>query len=513
MSISLTIRFINGQYHATPWGSHVNEGLVEWPPSPWRILRALLAVGFSKQNWGNSVQELPEAGQKLLIKLASCLPAYQLPKGAVAHTRHYMPTNDKPTKVLDAFIRISESETAEKQTLKIYWNIDLDEDEFSCFKSLAKSMSYLGRRETWIEAMAQKDVPEPDETWCTPVLNDEFARPGWEQTSLYVAIPDTTYQTWRAQQAAQPRKSKAPQLPQDIIECLCLNTSEWRDAGWSQPPGSRKVFYWRPGDALEPAAQQTTFRKPHYSPTECILLSLMSDTVNGTARPMIYHCLPQLEFVHEAAIKKLCKNHQAELSCPSLTGKDDARMPLKGAHRHAHYYPLDLDEDKRIDHILVYSPIGLDHNAQTALMSVSRTYSSDYPSLIVSCVGCGAIELMRRQIRDRKNRPSLLLACSREWESYTPFIAPRYIHKTGKHSIEDQIIRECESRGLAKPQKIEIRERTEFLKFIVKRQKGKTQPPSSVPFCIHLTFAEPVQGPISLGYASHYGLGIFKAII
>ena len=41
--IALSVRFIAGRYHATPWGHHVNEGLIEWPPSPWRILRALLA--------------------------------------------------------------------------------------------------------------------------------------------------------------------------------------------------------------------------------------------------------------------------------------------------------------------------------------------------------------------------------------------------------------------------------------------------------------------------------------
>src|SRR5690606_41364458 len=35
-------------YHATPWGSHANEAEIEWPPSPWRILRALVASWHRK---------------------------------------------------------------------------------------------------------------------------------------------------------------------------------------------------------------------------------------------------------------------------------------------------------------------------------------------------------------------------------------------------------------------------------------------------------------------------------
>ena len=36
-----------GRFHATPWGRHVNEGAVEWPPSPWRFLRATGAAGVA----------------------------------------------------------------------------------------------------------------------------------------------------------------------------------------------------------------------------------------------------------------------------------------------------------------------------------------------------------------------------------------------------------------------------------------------------------------------------------
>jgi len=42
--LALSFTFPGGRYHATPWGRHVNEADLEWPPSPWRIVRALIAV-------------------------------------------------------------------------------------------------------------------------------------------------------------------------------------------------------------------------------------------------------------------------------------------------------------------------------------------------------------------------------------------------------------------------------------------------------------------------------------
>lgn len=44
MSLTISIRFLTGRAHLHPWQTHHSEGRVEWPPSHWRILRALVAV-------------------------------------------------------------------------------------------------------------------------------------------------------------------------------------------------------------------------------------------------------------------------------------------------------------------------------------------------------------------------------------------------------------------------------------------------------------------------------------
>ena len=102
---TMVLRFPGGRYHATPGGHHVNEGLVEWPPSPWRLVRALIACGYSTQHW----DEVPPEGRRLIEALSSALAEYRLPQTALGHSRHYMPTTkmkdgrEETTLVLDTF--------------------------------------------------------------------------------------------------------------------------------------------------------------------------------------------------------------------------------------------------------------------------------------------------------------------------------------------------------------------------------------------------------------------------
>ena len=79
--IRLLFEFSAGNYHATPWGHHVNEGLVEWPPSPWRIIRALLATGYTKLGW----QQVPDEMRRLVEALAGREPSYRLPHATNGH--------------------------------------------------------------------------------------------------------------------------------------------------------------------------------------------------------------------------------------------------------------------------------------------------------------------------------------------------------------------------------------------------------------------------------------------
>lgn len=131
--ITLWLRFPGGRYHATPWGHHVNEGLVEWPPSPWRVLRALLATGFKAFDW----PEAPETARALILALGESLPSYCLPLAVGAHTRHFMPAPQDLTLVFDAWLKVGTGK------LGITWPITLPKEQRDLLEALAARMNYL----------------------------------------------------------------------------------------------------------------------------------------------------------------------------------------------------------------------------------------------------------------------------------------------------------------------------------------------------------------------------------
>jgi len=52
MSTTIRITLLSGRYGATPWGRSEHEGQVEYPPSPWRLLRAVLHGAFTVTDSG-----------------------------------------------------------------------------------------------------------------------------------------------------------------------------------------------------------------------------------------------------------------------------------------------------------------------------------------------------------------------------------------------------------------------------------------------------------------------------
>jgi CRISPR-associated protein Csb2 len=82
---TIELRFPAGRLHATPWGRHVNEGAVEWPPSPWRILRSLIATWHLKTQPAVTAETL----RSLIHALSEKSPAFHLPRAGQCHPGRY----------------------------------------------------------------------------------------------------------------------------------------------------------------------------------------------------------------------------------------------------------------------------------------------------------------------------------------------------------------------------------------------------------------------------------------
>jgi CRISPR-associated protein Csb2 len=305
-------------------------------------------------------------------------------------------------------------------------------------------------------------------------------------------------------------KAVAP-YPRDLLSCLQVQTSWLQSHGWSQPPGSRQVFYWRRTDALEVGQPQARSRKDPPS-VEAMLLSMSTATGNKQALPAVVRTLPQGELLHKALVSAV-NSHS-----PVLTGCDKLKCPLKGRHEHAHILPLDLDNDGHLDHFLIWAPMGLDGAAQQAVRAVRRTFAKGIDALRVALAASGSLDDLRALPGPYGDALREILGAtsgSTKWVSHTPFVAPRHLKKQGRNDLEGQIMAELASRGFPAPLAVEVLDSgsSDHLRhrhFVRVRRTGQT-PPSDCGFSVVLHFEKPLAGPVSLGYASHYGLGLFAA--
>lgn len=531
---TLLFRFPGRRYHATPWGNHVNEGQIEWPPSPWRLLRALISAGYTSGVWGGEGPD--EIGRSLIEKLVGTLPTYRLPTACGAHTRHYMPIGvldkgrEKTTMVFDTWAQVDNG------LLGVTWDVALSDKETTLLACLAERLGYLGRSESWVEArLSQPGEPLPLESDCLPF--DVPPGPGWEQVPLLATQSAADYATWRSKSVAavldrlpavdpnkkkllkkdekiiEQRKNAEGPYPPDLIACLQVTTNELRKHGWSQPPGSRRVFYCRETTVLEAGAPNQRRRSVVGAPVEAMLLSLTTASGNNHALPSIVRALPQAEKLHIQLVGHLNGKHN-----PAITGCDIYGIPLTEPHRHAHLLPLDLDDDGHLDHILIWAPMGLDADAQAAVRGVRKTFTKGgVGPLRLALAGAGGIADLSGLPGQYGEGLRTIFGPAEgatEWVSRTPFVPPRHLKKQGRNSLEGQIIAELVSRGLPEP--VEIRDLDPHehdgarrqRHFIRSRRNGPAAP-IDCGFSLILRFGSPQTGPICLGYGCHFGLGMF----
>lgn len=261
-------------------------------------------------------------------------------------------------------------------------------------------------------------------------------------------------------------------------------------------------------------------------------------TLASLTRPEMAMALPFAEQVRRALIRNRVDTSHSEV----ITGKRADGTPLDG-HLHAHYLPTDEDHDGRIDHITIYAPRGFDEADLDALGSLRTIFrSKDRPEvkMVLTCLreyphrqtGLGGQELFSREAGGdacAPRQPAVsIFAEARRWRSVTPFSLPRFPNRGGgkparpRDLPEGQLVRELKNRGLPEPTSIKriegyqvegippeggtTKRLVRWLEFHTTRYNG-TKGNGLAGF--EIEFAEPVPGPIPLGFACHFGLGLF----
>lgn len=469
--IRIDLQFLAGRFHATPWGHHVNEGEPEWPPSPWRLLRALIA------SWKQTLPNLPESLVEPLLQKLSSPPLYYLPPATVGHTRHYMAqANNHPLLVHDAFVQLARSDDSPR--LSILWqDEELTTDEEDTLRELLTGVSYFGRAESWCEATLSEQTIEPN---SGPASQGSGA-PG-EREITNILCPE-----------------EGVELSQLMVE-----TIEIQKKKYNRPPGSRWIAYYRDIAAFTGRERKiaTRFKKKH------IAVYLLQSRV----LPRRTETLMVGDWLRRGVNYKYGVLHNKTTS-PNFTGKIQGEI-RNDQHQHAFFLPEATpapngprhDRIERIDRVAIWSPDpdGFSFKEQETLKSL-RTF----PDLRRHSDEKERFHLVPLALLDDSDRAEVF-GRSRFWISFTPFLCTRHPKKNGKDSPEEQVKRECQQRGLPVPKVCSIIPITGQSAWVdYKRRRWNKPEPPNIPQGFRLEFPEPVVGPIALGHSCHFGMGRF----
>lgn len=521
MSITLKLTFPAGRYHATPWGRHVNEGVPEWPLSPWRLLRALVAT------WRRKCPDLNEATVRRVLEQLVQPPYFHLPAARVAHTRHYMPWEKKGpsdrTMVFDTFVVVGRC-----NPVLVHWpEATLSPDDTVTLRRLAENLATLGRAEGWVHA---EPISQPTVDWnCVPSAEANLEQ---ELVSVFCPDPATAFGNEHYPPPPDARRLRKGLKPNEyLFDCprwhLCLDTEILHEKRWPHMPGARWVSYARPADAFtERTAPLVSSSVRHDSYTVARFL------IDGPVLPLVTDTVCVAEAFREEAMRRFvawCRKQPPgaveryrrtdrvdRFSSPLLAGKDLAGRYLSG-HDHAYYLPTAEGSDRRrLTHLTVYVPAGIG-TGETAALTAVRSWKVGDLELRSQLVGLGKLDDFRADVFGGKSGES------REWLSETPFVGPVHIGQLRrerylKKALGKELRRWLSRRSL--PTEIELIEplpdtqsslagRPRSLEFRRSRNRQGDDGYRRPFGLFRIVLPSPIEGPLSLGYAAHYGLGLF----
>lgn len=501
MQIVLRQVFPLGRFHATPWNVNpFDDPYGEWPPSPWRLVRAVVARWYQ---WAREAVPPPPPDELDALVDALSTSTYRFHLPVHAHkgspVRQYFPAefgwNPKDKK--KAAARSYSTSLAQDNYWcmpsdgdgAVWWFIEGDDwidDLVTALDRCLERVTYFGRAEAFTRIERVGDgapVPEPN---C-----DLSAR--LDSGSVPVLAPvDAT-------RADVERVTDDPEV-----------------AGRTEPPGARKMYATRPPRPISrDVPLLPAFRE------NCHLLQF---AIGWNVAPEPRAIVRLTSCFRGAAISELTKIKTGDPKATwsraptdvrevmaEMTGKDASGKPLQG-HRHAEFFGW--FEDGAATRLLAWRDgRAFDEDEQTAILRAASR------ELSWAATGPDADAWKVRLVpldRAVSAPPGFDGAAARCWESVTPYVPPRHHLRGGKErareSLLQQIRRELALRGFAEGARVEAEPiaapawaavhvpRTERRAFLGDRRG----------YWLRLTFPEPIRGPLRVGHSSSFGLGLFR---
>lgn len=501
MRLVLHQEFPLGRFHATPWRANpFDDPHGEWPPSPWRLVRAIVARWYQ---WAREAENDLELGELDRLVAALCASTYRfhLPVHARKGSplRQYLPGefgwNPKAKK--KAGVRSYGTSLAQDNYWcvapeePVWWFIEGDQwidPLVSVLDRCLERVTYLGRAETLTRIRRASDkAPEPN---CALL----------EQRGSG-AVPVLTPRT-DATRADVERVTDDPEAVKRPV-----------------PPGACMLYAVRP---VRPPSRERRETPPAHS--DCQLLQFaIGWNVVPEARAIVRLTSRFRGAVLQELLRIKTGNSQATWSrvgaevreeVADMFGKDAEGEPLTGLRRHAEFFAW--CEGGVPTRLLVWRSIRPfdEHEQEAILRAASRDVSwaaagSDTDAWKVRLVA------LDRAVSPPAGFDGVHARC---WESVTPYVPPRHHLRGGKvrenESLIAQIRRELRQRGFDGAERVEVEPigEADWVAVHVPRRQANQRAflGDRRGQSICLTFPEPVIGPVRLGHSSSFGLGLFR---
>lgn len=246
-------------------------------------------------------------------------------------------------------------------------------------------------------------------------------------------------------------------------------------------------------------------------------------TLDPSLRPHIRHTLGLGEQARYYAMGRYGRMFSGHVS--SVLSGHEGTGPARG-HFHACFLPTDEDADGLIDHLTVYARDGFEPRDLKALHSLTfLSWGSDAIRL----------ELIGMYTRPESEAIPSFTPATR-WRSVTPMVLFRHpkkyrrgdpkLNEEGRQidGPEDQLYREWGYLQALEPNLSQLQRVNRLLGLQLQDEwlgwlrfdrprRGERKRITNLAFGFDIAFAEPVTGPIAIGYGAHFGLGQFIPVL
>jgi CRISPR-associated protein Csb2 len=517
MALIIEQRFPSGRFHATRWNQGAfGDAYGEWPPSPWRLLRALAARWFQYVRENGESKETEAEKRETILKpllqsLAGSLPAFYLPpltwRGPAL--KQYQPTEIRFSKgAKDAEVRkaitslVEDHYRAVPPDDPIFWRweeLDLERRQEQVLDHLVERTLYFGRAESFSRLRRIEALPTGIEINCRLAPRDSGG-----MTPVLAHLEKQKHEL--------------------VLAVLLAATDDKEFKGRSIPPGT--AWYYAQTPRQPPIAAQSTHRLKQGGQMNCIQFAVggrvypplrrwtkITDRFRGR---VIRHLATIIAPTSRGRYDLLTSEQRVRLAL--ICGKDGQGHPLLG-HRHA-FFMLWPDENGAPTRLVLWRSTPFTSEEMHAFSAASEqpiSWDSAAPEWRVRLV----------QLPFETAPPPGLLGASCAWESATPFVPPAERHRFRRNgrarqseSPERILTKLLRDAGLPEPLNVSVLEESAestWVSLHETRERRFSRADSRTPwvppgFNLRVEFSTPVEGPLIVGDSCHFGLGLFASL-